>query len=337
MKRIIALLCFCICLQVVKAQADTVRNLVLEGAGIRGIAYCGALMELQDMGVLQQIERVGGTSSGAITACLLSVGYTPSEIADIIGNTNFGKFNDGGFMVFGGLYRLNKKLGYYKGDKFLKWLENLIEEKTGNKNISFNELYLLAQDSTNFKELAVAATSLNHQRTLVFAHDTYPDMRIADAVRASMAVPLYFEPLIIDSAGAVHSVKNMKQEHHLCVDGGFTANFIISHYDTISHDGVPHIAPTLGLRIDSDTQIINDRSDYSLAYQPIHNAKDFIVALYYITKETMNRQLLSDTDWQRTISISDANLGPKVRRLSQQEQQALIQSGRKGVQEYFHR
>jgi NTE family protein len=289
------------------------------------------------MGVLQHIESVGGTSSGAITACLLSVGYTPSEIADIIGNTNFGKFNDGGFIFFGGLYRLNRKLGYYKGNKFLHWLENLIEEKTGSKDITFNELYLLSKDSTSYKELAVAATSLNHQRTLVFAHDTYPDMRIADAVRASMAVPLYFEPLIIDSAGTVHSVKNMTREHDLCVDGGFTANFIISHYDSVSQEGVQYIAPTLGLRIDSDTQIVNDRSDYSLAYQPIHSAKDFIVALYYITKETMNRQLLSDTDWKRTISISDSSLGPKVRKLSQQEQQALLKSGRKGVQDYFHK
>ena len=44
-------------------------NLVFEGAGIRGIAYCGALMELDEKGMLADIKRVGGTSSGAITAC----------------------------------------------------------------------------------------------------------------------------------------------------------------------------------------------------------------------------------------------------------------------------
>ncbi len=72
---------------------------MFEGAGIRGIACCGALMELEQQGELAQVKRVAGTSSGAITACLLSVGYTPQEIYQIIGNTNFGKFNDGGFTV----------------------------------------------------------------------------------------------------------------------------------------------------------------------------------------------------------------------------------------------
>jgi predicted acylesterase/phospholipase RssA len=46
-------------------------NLVFEGAGIRGLAYCGALMELDQRQMLAPIQRVAGTSSGAITATLL--------------------------------------------------------------------------------------------------------------------------------------------------------------------------------------------------------------------------------------------------------------------------
>ena len=64
-------------------------NLVFEGAGIRGLAYCGALMELDERKMLTPIQRLAGTSSGAITATLLSVGYTPQEIFEMIGNTNF--------------------------------------------------------------------------------------------------------------------------------------------------------------------------------------------------------------------------------------------------------
>src|SRR5574343_659876 len=120
--------------------SQRIDNLVFEGAGIRGIAYCGALMELDEQGYLANVKRVAGTSSGAITASLLSVGYTPQEIYTIIGETNFGKFNDGGGLFIGGIHRLKKKLGYYKGKKFLEWLENLIEAKTGNKNFTFADL-----------------------------------------------------------------------------------------------------------------------------------------------------------------------------------------------------
>ena len=49
-------------------QAQNYQNLVLEGGGIRGVAYCGAIEELERQGVLQHITRVGGTSAGAIQA-----------------------------------------------------------------------------------------------------------------------------------------------------------------------------------------------------------------------------------------------------------------------------
>jgi NTE family protein len=43
--------------------------------------------ELEKQSVLNSIERVGGTSSGGITAALLAIGYTPDELREIIVNT----------------------------------------------------------------------------------------------------------------------------------------------------------------------------------------------------------------------------------------------------------
>lgn len=65
------------------------RNLVFEGGCIKGIAYAGALMELEKRGILDEIIRVGGTSAGAITATLVALGYTNKEIAHIVMNMNF--------------------------------------------------------------------------------------------------------------------------------------------------------------------------------------------------------------------------------------------------------
>ena len=335
--KFISFIIFTIIPLVIIAQTSKpiIENLIFEGAGIRGIAYCGALMELDDRGLLAGVKRVGGTSSGAITASLLSVGYSPNEIYDIIGNTDFEKFNDGKLGFIGGIYRTKKYLGWYKGDRFLEWLEDLIGYKTGNKNITFKELATRAKADSHFKELLIAATSLNHQQTILFDLQTYPEMRIADAVRASMAVPLYFEPVIINDKGAVVEQSEMKNSDHICVDGGFTANFCIQAYDNRNDLNNLNVASTLGLRIDSDEQILNDKNDRALAYQKIRTPADFIKALYYITKETMNRQPLTETDWQRTVSISDADIGPKVKKLSGSQKEKLILSGRKGVAVYF--
>lgn len=50
------------------------RNLVFEGGGVKGIAYVGAMQVLAQRGVLKKIQRVGGTSAGAINALIMALG-----------------------------------------------------------------------------------------------------------------------------------------------------------------------------------------------------------------------------------------------------------------------
>jgi len=50
------------------------RNLVVEGGGVKGIAYAGAIGVLEDKEILPDIQRVAGTSAGATTAALLALG-----------------------------------------------------------------------------------------------------------------------------------------------------------------------------------------------------------------------------------------------------------------------
>ena len=42
------------------------KNLVFEGGGVKGAAYVGAMQALDEAGVLDNIERICGTSAGAI-------------------------------------------------------------------------------------------------------------------------------------------------------------------------------------------------------------------------------------------------------------------------------
>ena len=56
-------------------QKNIYKNLVLEGGGVRGLAYAGAFDELQRRGILSQIDKVAGTSAGAIAGVMVCVGY----------------------------------------------------------------------------------------------------------------------------------------------------------------------------------------------------------------------------------------------------------------------
>ena len=90
---------------------------------------------------------------------------------------------------------MKKHFGWYKGKKFEKWLEKMIKEKTGNENITFEELH-----QKGFKDLYITGTYLNKQKAVVFSYESYPKMKIKDAVRISISIPLYFEPVFIDSS-----------------------------------------------------------------------------------------------------------------------------------------
>ena len=58
--------------------------------------------------------------------------------------------------------------------------------------------------------------------------------------------------------------------------------------------------------------------------------------MYTIIMENLNRQRLTTADWQRTVSISDGDVLPKVRKLSKEEVSTLLQNGKKAVQDRFN-
>ena len=322
-----------ICKQI---QSQTLtRNLVFEGAGIRGIAYGGVIKELENRDLLKNIERVGGTSAGAITALMISLGYNSKEIELIISSTSFSKFNDGNYMLAGGLNRMRKYYGWYKGQKFTTWLEKIIEAKTNDADISFSEL-----ERKGFKKLYVTGTSLSSQKLIVFSAESYPNMRVADAVRISMSIPLYFEPVFMTQDGEIVKRPKSKTGLEVMVDGGMIGNYPIRLFDSTKYLGdssnrFVYNHETLGFRIDRAEQIANDSVNNKLAPFDIYNLKQYVRAFYSLTVENLNRQSLTHEDWERTVSIKDADISSRIRSLSKEEIDTLLQNGNEATRLHF--
>lgn len=329
------LILFIILASFVKINAQSYTNLVFEGAGIRGLAYAGVIEVLEDNNQIKFIENVGGTSAGAITALMISIGYNATEIKEIISDTDFGEFNDGQYMFVGGIYRLKENFGWYKTEEFVIWLEEIIRKKTGDSEITFSAL-----EKKGFKNLYITATCLNKQKLIVFSKDTYPNMKIKDAVRISMSIPIYFEATFIDYQGRIHEKPVDFKGLDIMMDGGLLGNFPIFIFDEITSDKdgneirIPN-PKTLGFRIDSEEQIALDQQTQQLTNIDVENAQDYLIALYILILENLNRNALEKYDWDRTISIEDASISPKVKQLSTIQKESLIQCGRKGTQDFF--
>lgn len=297
-------------------------NIVFEGAGIRGIAYSGVVSELDARGIRSEFQHVAGTSAGAITALLFSLGYTGEEMEQIISSTKFQQFNDGKWLVFGGIYRMKNKFGYYRGERFAEFIGQLVANKTGDANATFSDLR-----QQGYPNLYVTGTCLNKQTLTVFSVESYPEMKVKDAVRISMSIPLYFEAVLIDEYGNVVSDPDDPAAYDVYVDGGLTGNFPIWIFDNDAEceGGNPK---TLGVRIDSSEQIKQDQLDQTLIQLPIYSFHTYISALYLYINENLNRPPLTETHWTNTISVSSVGIGPKIKKLSFEEKSRLVTSGK---------
>ena len=327
------------------------RNLVLEGGGIRGIAYGGALQELESRGVLAHLERVGGTSAGAIQAALLAVGYSAQEIIDVVNATPVQRLNDGRFIFFGGTHRLVKQYGWYRGDEFSAYLSELVARKTQRPYLTLGELHALAQAQPGrYRDLYTTGTNLTTQRVQVFSHETNPTMRVADAVRISMSIPLYFRAVLLDGQNNVITGQPAPgQPVQVLVDGGLLANYPLDLFDkprylpaglaaTARPDarGNVYNPETLGLRLDRAEQIACDTTAtgrQQLAPYAVTDFNSYVGALYTVALENLNP--VAAADWQRTISINFLGFSPKIKRISAAQKQQLMASGRAGVQAFF--
>lgn len=317
------------------------KNLVMEGGGIKGIAYGGALAELESRGVLQNITRVAGTSAGAIQACLVALGFSAEEISTIIAETPVESFNDDGFVVRGSK-RLLKQFGWFRGDTFLQKLEELIYLRTGNANLTFSELHQLAS-AYPFRDLYVTGCNLSDQKVEIFSYETYPAMRIADAVRISMSIPLYYRALWVTPEGKVIEEPTASDACKLFVDGGVLMNFPINVFDNsrymTEHKGeaVPVFnEETLGFRLDRCEQI-----DHEINHQKgnapfeINDFGSYMSALSSLIMR--NATPPSPRDAERTIFINDHGMSPRVRKVAEDEKEKMMLSGHHAVCEFFLR
>lgn len=203
-------------------------SLVLAGGGITGAMYeFGALQAFNhffaDGFTVNDFDIYVGTSGGAVVAALTSNGVPPWEVAQaIINNTEselnfrqtdilhvdwqairdalgrsvrmipsllrFYRRNPKLFSVARLLYTLEENLpsGIYSLVKYQAYLKRLLT-RPGCVN-SFEELK---------RELYISAVQLDTGERVLFGSPGWRDVPISDAIAASSALPLYFQPIDI--------------------------------------------------------------------------------------------------------------------------------------------
>jgi len=321
------------------------RNLVFEGGGVKGIAYVGALQELENRGIIKEIERVGGTSAGAINAVLLALGYTLKETEKILMSLDFNNFMDDSWGVVRDTNRLITEFGWYRGDFFRSWMGDRIREKAKNENATFNDLR-----NQDFKDLYLVGTNLATGFSEVFSFEHTPRMRVADAVRISMSIPLFFA-----------AVRDWRKDVY--VDGGVFNNYPIKLFDREKYLAPNDLAKyarktkyyerenktkprtsstyvynkeTLGFRLDSGQEIAVFRDGAEPQHNLIGDFFDYVGALFKAVLNVQQNQHLHSDDWDRTVYINTLGVGTTDFDLSDAKKRQLVKEGLEATQKYFN-
>ena len=322
------------------------KNLVFEGGGVKGLAYVGAMEVLEEKGISQTIERIGGTSAGAINAVLLALNYSNIEIKTILSNLDFRNFMDNSRFPGKDFWRVWRKYGWNKGAFFRKWIADLIAKKTKNSESTFTDLQA-QKPQENFRDLYILGTNLSTHFSEVFSYEKTPDMPIADAVRISMSIPLFFASKRSDRGdiyvdGGVltnYPVKLFDREKYVKTNQRSTP-YYDAHNKNLSEKGIKiskyiYNKETLGLRLDSKEEMGIFRDQKEPIRNEIKNFPSFAKGLIWTFIDHQLNTHLHDDDWQRTIYI-DASIAKTTEfDLSDEKKEALIDAGRKGALDYF--
>ena len=305
-----------------KETNNMMADAVFEGGGVKGIGLVGAVAVAEEKGY--QWANVAGTSAGAIVAGLLAAGYSATEMKEVMEELDYNRFKDASLLdrvpLVGPVTSLIFEKGIYEGKFIENWIRGLLRKK---KVETFNDLVLEEyKDDEQYRfKLRVIASDISQGRLLVLPQDIADfgirpeDLNVAAAIRMSMSIPFFFEPVTL------RSMKTNQVSY--IVDGGVLSNFPVWLFDT--QGGIPEW-PTFGFKL-----VEPEEGTPHQVRGPI----SLLTALFSTMMEAHDARYIKDADFVRTIPIPTLGVGTTDFDISREKSEALYQSGRQAAEKFF--
>ena len=253
-------------------------GLVLSGGGAKGAAHIGVLKYLEETGI--PIDYIAGTSMGAIVGGLYAIGYSADDIQHFISIVDWDR------LISNKVDR--EQISYERKAESLSQILTIpfdtgtdreeIQSRSFKNSLPsgivsgdnlinlFNSLSVGYSDSIDFKDLPIPflcmATDIVSGKVDKLDKGVFPK-----SIRASMAIPVLFDPVKIDNA--------------LYTDGGLLNNFPAEQCREMGADYVIGVSMSPGLE--------NDMNKLSSLYNQVKQLRTIIT-----DRETENYHKLCD-------------------------------------------
>lgn len=317
-----------------------IENLVLEGGGVKGITYIGALAALEESGLYTGIKRVAGSSAGGIIAMLVGLGYSVEEMDEIVRNLNFldlmdphnpfwfnDKFKASEELIT--FLQSGNKRGVYRGEVFFELAKSYVARALPEfgQNATFGDLKraidldMETKGYSRLKNMIFTGTNLSTGKTEYFGFDNPDclDMPIALAVRITMSFPGAFE--------------GVEWKGNFYVDGGVGNNLPIEIFDHkkyipkgIKRNEMGNNPCTLGLKIDTADEIYGFDSEKSIGLI------DYFSRLIGLHTRNMAKHAEKRSN---IVRIFDEEISTLDFDLNEEKKQKLIESGNRAINDWI--
>lgn len=171
-------------------QLWTPHAVTFSSGGVRLIGQLGVLAQLREEGLMDSVTEWYGCSGGCIPALIGAIGCSPAWIADMIRHMNIQsalQYDAVSISAFPTTW------GITNGAELQQFMCALIDTwQPGCSAWTFSDLTRETGAGVTF-----IATNVSRRCQAVFNVKNTPTMRIMDAIRASMAIPLVFTPSLI--------------------------------------------------------------------------------------------------------------------------------------------
>jgi len=313
-----------------KKEAD----LVLEGGGVKGLGLVGAVMRLMEDGYT--FPRVAGTSAGAIAAAFIAARANAEKLRELMEKLDYSQVPDRAPPGIPGISEgvlLLREGGAYRTDYLHRFMRDELE---GLDVSTFGDLRLPDQKADRALKrkgsyrLVVMVTDVTHGCLLRLPWDyelfgLHPDRElVADAVRASMSIPLFFRPCVLRGDKRVSTL----------VDGGVLSNFPIQVFDRT--DGREPRRPTFGVTVLPQLPGADEKIFPALgtlrALPPVHMLEQVVVtALVGHDQTHMERPCVQ----ARTISVDTDGVGIADFHATCDQREKLVEHGWRAADEFL--
>jgi NTE family protein len=301
---------------------------VFQGGGVKGLALAGALVEFADsakhpQNYVNDWVQLAGTSAGAIVAAYLACGHDAAETEQLIDDTNFSEFADWGRggEFFGGAINLAEHHGLAHGEVFREWFRAQIDDQRFADVIAAGRnLKLIATDITRREMLVLPDALSDYSLTKGGPPIERESFAVADAVRMSMSIPYFFQPIELFHAETGAST---------IVDGGVLSNFPVWIFDVADRDP---LRPTFGFKL------IGGR-DAGAGLERITNALGWPVRMgvdiFHTATDAWDKYWVSHSTYVRTCAISAGDIGTTEFDLTDEQKRKLVGWGEEAADKFL--